>query len=258
MHNVHQHLDLIAGLPYEDLDSFHRSFNQVFALEPDQLQLGFLKVLKGSYMQQMAPTYGCVYRDREPYEVLYTKWLSYGDVLRLKGVEEMVEVYYNSAQFTHTLPVCIALFPDAFTFFDELGQFYEKKGYFGIAHTRIRRYEILLEVMAKQPGGESHMAEYKEWMLFDLYLRENMKTRPAWAPELTPYRECFREFYRREEETGAYVPELGGKEARQLARMTHLEVFSHIFPEKTLVLFSYETRDPLSYSARWQVIKTGA
>lgn len=253
-HNVHQHLDLIAGLPFEDLDSFKHSFNDVFALQPDQLQLGFLKVLKGSFMQQMADTYGCVYRDKEPYEVLYTRWLPYSDVLRLKRVEEMVEVYYNSAQFTCTLPACMAVFPDAFSFFDSLGSFYEEKGYFSAAHTRIRRYEILQEFMAEH-AKEADQEKYREWMVFDLYLRENMKTRPSWAADLSGWKSAFRDFYRKEEETGACLPELAGREARQLAKMTHLEVFTHIFDKETVVLFSYEARDPLSYSARWQILE---
>ena len=253
-HNVHQHLDLIAGLPFEDLESFKQSFNDVFALQPDQLQLGFLKVLKGSFMYRMADTYGCVYRDKEPYEVLFTRWLPYCDVLRLKRVEEMVEVYYNSAQFTCTLPACMTVFEDAFSFFDSLGSFYEKKGYFSVAHTRIRRYEILQEFMAEYVGEED-MAKYREWMVFDLYLRENMKTRPSWAADLSGWKSAFRDFYQKEEESREYLPELAGRESRQLAKMTHLEVFSHIFEKETAVLFCYETRDPLSHSARWQKVE---
>ena len=254
-HNIHQHLDLIAGLPFEDVESFRRSFNMVYALQPDQLQLGFLKVLKGSYMYQMAGEYGCVYTDREPYEVLYTKWISYADVLRLKRVEEMVEVYYNSAQFTKTMPVCLESFPDAFTFFDRLGTFYEERHYDGIAHTRIRRYEILLEFMEAQPGRAHSMQTYREWMLFDLYLRENMKTRPAWGRDMAEYKQQQRQFFRAEEEQHRYLPELADKDARQLARMTHIEVFSEIFGGEQPVLFSYEDRDPLSHSARWQKIR---
>lgn len=252
--NVHQHLDLIAGLPFEDLESFKHSFNDVFLLQPDQLQLGFLKVLKGSFMHLMADSYGCVYRDKEPYEVLFTRWLPYCDVIRLKRVEEMVEVYYNSAQFVHTLPACMKVFPDAFAFFDCLGSFYEEKGYFTVAHTRIRRYEILLEFMAEYVK-EEELETYREWMVFDLYLRENLKTRPSWARDLAPWKTAFRRFYRQEEETNRYVPELAGKDERQLARMTHMEMFSYIFEEETAVLFSYEKRDPLSHGAKWQAVE---
>ena len=102
-HNIHQHLDLIAGLPWEDLESFKKSFNDVYEMEPEQLQLGFLKVLKGSYMEELIPTCDLLYSAAPPYEVLCTKWLSYGDVLELKDIEEMTEVHYNSRQFTCTL-----------------------------------------------------------------------------------------------------------------------------------------------------------
>ena len=103
LHNIHQHLDLIAGLPDEDYESFRRSYGDVYAMEPEQLQLGFLKVLKGSHMMEMTGEYQILYKDREPYEVLSTAWLTYGEILRLKMVESMVEVYYNSGQFQNTL-----------------------------------------------------------------------------------------------------------------------------------------------------------
>ena len=103
-HNIHQHLDLIAGLPWEGIESFRTSFNEVYGMEPEQLQLGFLKVLKGSHMAEMAESYGLVYSRRPPYEVLSTRWLCYEELLELKGVEEMVEIHYNSRQsvsYTH-------------------------------------------------------------------------------------------------------------------------------------------------------------
>ena len=101
--NIHQHLDLIAGLPYEDFDSFKKSFNDVYAMKPEQLQLGFLKVLSGAEMELRAESYGLVYSSHPPYEVLYTKWLSYDEILKLKKIEQVVEIYYNSRQFTNTI-----------------------------------------------------------------------------------------------------------------------------------------------------------
>ena len=123
--NIHQHLDLIAGLPYEDIESFHRSFNDVYKMEPEQLQLGFLKVLKGSYMEEMKQKYGLLSQSRAPYEVLRTNWLSYEEVIRLKGVEEMVEVYYNSGQFRRTMKCLSQEWGDAFELYDRLAAFYE-------------------------------------------------------------------------------------------------------------------------------------
>ena len=121
--NVHQHLDLIAGLPYEDYESFRKSFNDVYRLRPEQLQLGFLKVLKGSYMAEAVGEYQCRYKSAPPYEVLHTRWLDYGEILRLKGVEEMVEVYYNSGQFSRIIEVMETLFTDAFSMYEALADF---------------------------------------------------------------------------------------------------------------------------------------
>lgn len=250
--NIHQHLDLIAGLPFEDYKSFGRSFDQVYRLKPNQLQLGFLKVLKGSYMHENAGEYGCVYQSREPYEVLRTKWLSYDDVLRLKGIEEMVEIYYNSGQFSTVLTEIEATASSPFMFYETLAAFYEERGYFSVSHARLRRYDILLEFLMEWDRG--HLEEYKERMLYDLYLRENLKSRPGWAKDMGSYRNKIHAFYQREEETPRYLTEYKGYQARQLCKMTHIEVFS--FPadaggekEERWILFDYKTRDPLTNDA---------
>ena len=141
--NIHQHLDLIAGLPYEDIHRFARSFDEVYALKPEQLQLGFLKVLKGSYMEEQKESYGLLHKSRPPYEVLCTRWLSYEDVIRLKGIEEMVEVYYNSRQFTHTLDALEEAYDSAFELYDKLKEFYDEKGLGGVQHKRSARYTII-------------------------------------------------------------------------------------------------------------------
>lgn len=252
-HNVHQHLDLIAGLPYEDYDSFGKSFCDVYQLRPQQLQLGFLKVLKGSFMYQAAPEYGCVCQSREPYEVLYTRWLPYDDVLRLKLVEEMVEVYYNSNQFGKTLRAIEKLFDNPFALYEALGAFYDKKGYMDISHTRIRRYEILQEFLQEYVDKEQ-MDYYRQLMICDLYARENMKTRPAWAKDLKAYKRDIREFYLKEEETHEYLPEYEGYDEKQLARMTHLERMDYDpdtgVREPCWILFDYRSRDVLTYDAK--------
>ena len=252
-HNVHQHLDLIAGLPYEDYDSFGKSFCDVYQLRPQQLQLGFLKVFKGSFMYQAAPEYGCVCQSREPYEVLYTRWLPYDDVLRLKLVEEMVEVYYNSNQFGKTLRAIEKLFDNPFALYEDLGAFYDKKGYMDISHTRIRRYEILQEFL-QEYVDEEQMDYYRQLMICDLYARENMKTRPAWAKDLKAYKKDIREFYLKEEETHEYLPEYEGYDEKQLARMTHLERMDYDpdtgVREPCWILFDYRSRDVLTYDAK--------
>lgn len=231
--NIHQHLDLIAGLPYEDYDTFHQSFNDVYQMKPDQLQLGFLKVLKGSLMQKEAEVYGIVYKEKEPYEVLSTNWLTYGEVLKLKMVESMVEVYYNSGQFWHTLEYLVPLEKDAFTFYEKLGSFYEKKGYSEISHSRMRRYEILLEYLQEETDVPTEVAAQK--MLYDLYLREKLKKRPVFASDQKQY------------ETAVW----NYRKNNQVSKTAHIEVFEN----GTVILFDYEKRDPLSKNAYTEVIQ---
>ncbi len=225
--NIHQHLDLIAGLPYENYDSFRNSFNQVYALKPEQLQLGFLKVLKGSLMKEMEEEYGIVHKEKEPYEVLSTKWLSYGEILKLKTVESMVEVYYNSGQFQNTLNYMESFFEDAFSMYEELGKFYEEKGYHSISHSRMRRYEILLEFL--EGYQEISREKVVDAMILDLYLRENLKSRPSFAPSQKSYEKMVWE-YRRE---------------KKIPKTAHIEVFQN----GEVVLFDYEKRNPLTNNA---------
>ena len=225
--NIHQHLDLIAGLPYEDYDSFRHSFNDVYALKPQQLQLGFLKVLKGSHMMEMCQEYGIVYKTREPYEVLSTKWLDYDHVLKLKTVENMVEVYYNSGQFQNTLEYLENFFQDAFSIYERLGSFYMEKGYGDVSHTRMRRYEILLEFLEDVP--EISMDQVKDQMVYDLYLRENLKSRPGFARDQKPFERQIWDFRKRE----------------KVAKNAHVEVFA----DGTVLLFNYADRDPLTNNA---------
>ena len=225
--NIHQHLDLIAGLPYEDYDSFRHSFNDVYALKPQQLQLGFLKVLKGSNMMEMCREYGIVYKTQEPYEVLSTKWLDYDHVLKLKTVENMVEVYYNSGQFQNTLEYLEKFFPDAFSIYERLGSFYMEKGYGDVSHTRMRRYEILLEFLEDMP--EISVDQVKDQMVYDLYLRENLKSRPGFARDQKPFERQVWDFRKRE----------------KVAKNAHVEVFA----DGKVLLFDYADRDPLTNNA---------
>ncbi|RHA46067.1 DUF4080 domain-containing protein [Blautia obeum] len=234
--NIHQHLDLIAGLPYEDYDTFQHSFNDVYQMKPDQLQLGFLKVLKGSLMQEEAEKYGIVHKEKEPYEVLSTNWLPYRDVLKLKAVESMVEVYYNSGQFQHTLEYLVPLAKDAFTFYESLGAFYEKKGYSEISHSRMRRYEILLEYSQEETDVSVEKASQK--MLYDLYLREKLKKRPSFAPDQKVYETAIWDY----------------RKANHIPKTAHIEVFE----DGRAVLFDYERRDPLSNNAYTETIQLTA
>ena len=260
-HNIHQHLDLIAGLTWEDLESFKKSFNDVYEMEPEQLQLGFLKVLKGSYMEELIPDCDLLYSAAPPYEVLCTKWLSYGDVLELKDIEEMTEVHYNSRQFTCTLKELEKEFDTPYEMFSFMAGYYNKNHLFGISHSRIARYEILWKIIQErlekngkcetqgkpENGGVSEKLEqYRDLLMTDLYLRENVKSRPTFARDLSDFKDFVREFFQREEKTPEHLSGYEGYDSRQMAKMAHLEPLR----DGTYLLFDYKKRDPLSYNAR--------
>lgn len=270
--NIHQHLDLIAGLPFEDLKSFRQSFHDVFSMKPDQLQLGFLKVLKGSEMYERAGEYGIVYQSEPPYEVLYTKWLSYEDVQELKKVEEMLELFYNSDQFSYTLQVLQRLFEAPYDMFLALAEFYEEKGFFINSPSRSYRYEVMLEFVESRKAGEEVNRLFRELLTFDLYLREKAKSRPTFAGDIHDRYQEISAFYRQQEKEpdllSGYVEK--GYDSRQIMRMTHMDIFHYpVWDEKWLsgvkfselhregewfVLFDYGRRNPLNHEAEYVVI----
>lgn len=263
-HNIHQHLDLIVGLPWEDLKRFKQSFNDVYSMEPEQLQLGFLKILKGSYMEELIPDCDLLYSTAPPYEVLQTKWLSYGDVLELKDIEEMTEVHYNSRQFTCTLKELEKEFNTPYEMFSFMAGYYNRNHLFGISHSRIARYEILWKIIQEKLGkngkyetqGElengavseisEKLEKYRDLLMTDLYLRENVKSRPTFARDLSGSKDFVREFFQKEEKTPQYLSGYEGYDSRQMAKMAHLEPLR----DGTYLLFDYKKRDPLSYNAR--------
>lgn len=263
--NIHQHLDLIAGLPYEDYASFRKSFDRVYAMRPQQLQLGFLKVLKGSPMEEKAREYGIRYLENPPYELLFSKWLGYEEVLRLKRIEEVLELYYNSNQFTHTLLFLEKAFESPFVLYEALADFYEKEGYFINSPARSYRYQIMLAFACRFDAP--YEAVYRELLTYDMYLRENLKSRPEFAGEPDASRkEYIREFYKKEEKNRQYLKEYASRDWKQLGKMTHMEYFAYPVwdalklarmregqeekPEGGYVLFDYQKRSPLTYEAR--------
>ena len=290
--NIHQHLDLIAGLPYEDYESFHKSFNDVYRMRPEQLQLGFLKVLKGSAMEEKSEEYGIVYHHDAPYEVLYTNWLSYADVIRLKGIEEMVELFYNSGQFVYTIAYLEYVIGDAFMMYERLARFYKEKGLLTASSKRISHYENLLEFV--QNEYDELAVLFKELLIFDCYLRENMKTYPEFAKhheivksesdaemqtmikDITDYEKSYcRYLYQTEEEKRELLPNHMVHDSKQMAKMTHVEFFRFPVWEKNLekltqeykdndciskvlnpVLFDYSTRNCITNACRYVVINS--
>ncbi len=261
--NAHLHLDLIAGLPEEDLETFKRSFNMVYGLHPNELQLGFLKLLKGSLLREDAVKYGFVAHKQAPYEILSTNWLSFEDILRLKDLEQMLEMFGNSAQFTGTIArlekeykvtddargdgVNGAYTFDAFAMFDDLAKWYRARGYHNGSHSRMELFSILREFCLEK-APQVPVSEWDDLLLTDLYLRENAKSRPAWAPDLAQYKEERRNFYRQEEAAPVHLQGYEGRDAKTLARMTHLEIREEN-GKLTGRLFDYAKRNPLTGNA---------
>lgn len=271
--NIHQHLDLIAGLPYEDYISFKQSFDDVYSLRPDQFQLGFLKVLKGSKIYIDLNENGIVYKSKPPYEVLSTPWLSYDEILQLKAVENMVEIYYNSGQFNSSIRYLESFFDSPFDMYYSIGIYYEKNNLNEIKHNRMRRYELLLDYMKDIIRGQVDEKEYSveimtcsELLLHDLYLRENLNSRPEFAADPSPYKTQYRNFYLDQEQAGVFIENYEELSIKQMNRLTHIEHYQ-IDITKTLmekrpvlgehyILYDYRFRDPLNYEARTYSMKS--
>lgn len=254
-HNIHVHLDLIAGLPEEDYESFVHSFNEVYAMKPEQLQLGFLKVLKGTEISLRKEEYGLVHQSIPPYEVLYTKWISYEEIRKLKRVEEMVELYYNSNQFIHTLAALVTQVETPFDLYEKLAEHYETHGYFINTPARVKRYDVLFEFACGLVPEQKEL--FRELLTYDFYLRENAKSRPAFCRDLTGNYEVIRQFYEQEETAPHYLKEYAQYHARQVMKMTHMEMFHYPVWQQdadewkqlehpVMVLYDYQKRDPLT------------
>lgn len=257
--NIHQHLDLIAGLPYENYESFKKSFDQVYAMKPDQFQLGFLKVLYGSMMKENSEKYGIAYSGRAPYEVLKTNWVSFDDILKLKEVEAVVEIYYNSFQFENTIRKLGELYESPFELYEQLGSFYQRHSENGEKHSRVKRYELLLDFIKENNFNENINGKFNEkvieniqWdelLTKDFYLRENAKSRPRFSKNIEKYKYQIREFFKGEE-VGTILKEYEGYDSKQLEKMTHVEVFGINEDNLTYILFDYKHRNPLNKQAK--------
>ena len=249
--NIHQHLDLIAGLPYEDYASFARSFNDVYALKPEQLQLGFLKVLKGSMIYNRQHDFSIVYQDTAPYEVLTTHMLSYEDTLKLKAVEEMVETYYNSGKFLNTLEYLVPLYDTPFAFFEQLSQYWIAEKCHYQYQSKIGLCDILWQFV--QQNDAVDMTKIQWLMKFDLALHEKPKKLPAWlvVSNEKQYRNQITAFYREDALVERYLPHYRGIDSKVTARQTHLEVFGEA--QFVAILFDYEHKDLLQ-NAQYTII----
>lgn len=265
--NIHQHLDLIAGLPYENYERFGCSFDDLYGHEPDQLQLGFLKVLKGTMMEEEVKKYSILYRNKPPYEVLGTKWLSYDEIILLKGVEELVELYYNSGQYTLTLKYAVPFFESPFRFYEMFSAWYRGKGYHKLNHNRLEKYNILREFL-REHIDKNEWNTLDEIMLYDMYLRENVKGRPSWAKDTAQYKKEWKALYREQGEK--LFPEdvqAGTYDSKKAANQSHIEVFKidikkfeqsgQVEKKQVFCLFDYSRRNPLNRAARtveWKIV----
>lgn len=249
--NIHQHLDLIAGLPYEDYDSFGRSFNDVYALHPEQLQLGFLKVLKGSMLHQKQKEFEIVYHDTAPYEVLTTHELPYADTLRLKYVEEMVETYYNSGRFLHTLAYLVPLYESPFAFFEALSQFWIRENYHYLGVSRMGLFDVLWRFVEQNPKVDKRKLQWE--MKFDIALHEKPKKLPAWLTVTNEeqWHDKVFAFYGNPALWQKCLPHY--KSNKEAIRQTHLEVFGD--EKQKAVLFDYGKRDLLG-NAEYKIMET--
>lgn len=249
--NIHQHLDLIAGLPYEDYDSFGRSFNDVYALHPEQLQLGFLKVLKGSMLHQKQKEFEIVYHDTAPYEVLTTHELSYADTLRLKYVEEMVETYYNSGRFLNTLAYLVPLYESPFAFFEALSQFWVGENYHYLGLSKMGLFDVLWRFVEQNPKVDKRKLQWE--MKFDIALHEKPKKLPAWLTVTNEeqWHDKVFAFYGNPTLWQKCLPHY--KSNKEAIRQTHLEVFGD--EKQKAVLFDYGKRDLLG-NAEYKIMET--
>lgn len=254
--NMHIHVDLIAGLPWEDYESFKKSFNEVYELAPHQLQLGFLKLLKGSGIRSQHQKYGYRFREYTPYEILSNDFLSYGEIIRLKEIEEVLERYYNSARFHWSIKYLVEnFFTSPFDFFENLSLFYKKEGYFERSISSRELYTVLLK-FASGLNREMDLRVLNDILKFDFLVSDNTNNLPVGIERtfIQGFKEkCF-EFLKNEEKIESFLPEFSGQPAKKIFNKVHFELFrfnidsnnSDLIEEDTVILFNYNEKDKIS------------
>ena len=267
--NIHQHLDLIAGLPFEDYEIFKNSFNDVFSVYPEQFQLGFLKLLKGSGLRINAQKYGIVYKDKAPYEVLYTSLIDYDKMNMLKNIEDMVETYYNSGKAINTIKYGIKFFKSPFDFFEKLAIYWEDNDYNNITPSKMKLYEVIYSFLASVNNIDKNILN--EIIKFDILLNDNIKSLPSWINTKydNDFKEKERNFYSNKENIEKYIPHLEKYDAKQISRMCYFEKFNIdienminsnfniINKNETYMLFDYYTKNDLIYKVKYHYLERG-
>ncbi|MGE4214514.1 MAG: B12-binding domain-containing radical SAM protein [Anaerotignaceae bacterium] len=249
--NIHVHLDLIAGLPYESYSSFRKSFNDVYSLNADQLQLGFLKVLKGSGLRSDSQKYGIVNRHQSPYEVLFTNDISFEEMLRLKAIEDIVETYYNSGKALHTAKYTAMLFNSPFDFYETFSIYWENNNHHRVNHNKQELYTIFYDFCNENNFTKSKIEIIKELLKFDMLLCDNLNSCPSWVQinQSEDFKQVKRQFFNNPQNVDQYLPNLNTFTPAQLSRMCRIESFTCNpqdvgSEEKTVtILFNYYLRD---------------
>ena len=231
------HLDLIAGLPGEDYQSFAKSFNDNMTLAPSRLQLGFLKLLKGSGLREQAADFGYEFTAETPYEVLENNWISYRELLNLKVIEDLLERYYNSGRFERGFGYLMTRYSSPFQLFEALASWWKGRGYDQVSHREKDLYRYLIEFY---PAEGTEGVILRNLLKHDLLRSERMVELPDWAGAITPELRRFSfDFWRNPSNREQFLPELAGLEIRDIQRR---------------VLFGEFDLDP---EATWAAIKEG-
>ena len=265
--NIHQHLDLIAGLPYEGYERFEQSFNDVFNLGIEQLQLGFLKMIKGTGMRYSAEKYGYKFKDYAPYEILYNDFISYDEILKIKDIEEILETYYNSNNFPLSLEFIIKNYyaKSPFKFFEEFSTYFEDKGYFHMAQGKNQLYKILLDFYNEKINENNEL--FREILKYDYISLGKISTVPSLFDkiEIPNFKSKCHDFLHNEDNIKTYLPSFIDTPAKYILKYIHFEPFKYnvlklkkninekLDKEETVILFDYNTNKIFDKSKTYSV-----
>ncbi|MBP3929715.1 MAG: B12-binding domain-containing radical SAM protein [Peptostreptococcaceae bacterium] len=225
--NIHQHLDLIAGLPYEDYKSFEKSFNDVFNLGIEHLQLGFLKMIKGTGVRNEADKHEYRYKDYPPYEILYNKYISYDEIIKLKDIEEILEKYYNSKNFVLSMKYIIQNYykQSPFKFFEDFATYFDENGYFDASQGKNQLYKILLDFYVEKVNTNIEL--FKEILKYDYISLGKTSNVPSFMNkiDIEDFKNRCHIFLQDNYNISKYIPRFENTPAKQIIKYVHFEVF---------------------------------
>ncbi len=265
--NIHQHLDLIAGLPYEDYSSFENSFNDVFNLGIEHLQLGFLKMIKGTGIRNQADEHEFRYKDYPPYEVLYNKYISYNEILKLKDIEEILERYFNSKNFVLSMRYIIHNYykESPFKFFEEFATYFNDNGYFNASQGKNQLYKILVDFYTDKINIETEL--FKEIVKYDYISLGKTSNVPAFMDkvEVDDFKNRCHLFLQNEGNILKYIPRFENTPAKQIIKYVNFETFKYdilqlkknitakLQPKESIILFVYDDKKVFEKSKSYTV-----